>query len=244
MQIVKDGLLTHYQTIGDKRETVLILHGWMRSINEWLPTALQLKEKYRVVVLDLPGFGSTQMPEKAYSIYDYATFVEHFLDKLEIKKVTLIGHSFGGRIGIIIAAKTDRINNLILVDAAGVEQRSFFAKIKIAFFKSAKVVLPESLVERLRYQLGSPDYKSAGAMRTIFLKVINEDLSYLLSKISVKTLLIWGNKDTEVPEWKTRKMKKLIRDSKLRVVWGSGHDPHLEKPKEFFEILKDYLEVN
>src|SRR6202042_1129852 len=106
--------------------------------------------------------------------------------------------------------------DLILVDAAGIEKRSTFAKVKIAFFKSAKVILPKSSVERLRYKLGSPDYKSAGAMRNIFLKTINEDLSYLLPKISPPTLLIWGNKDREIPEWKTRKMKELIKSAKLR----------------------------
>ena len=241
MQIVVDGILTNYEIIGNKPKTLVILHGWMRSLNEWLPTAKQLSEHYKVVLIDLPGFGKTAQPESDYSIYDYATFVEHFLDKLEIHKVTLLGHSFGGRIGIILAAKTDKITNLILVDAAGIEKRSTFAKLKIAFFKTAKIVLPKSYVERLRYKLGSPDYKSAGAMRTIFLKTINEDLSYLLPKLFVPTLLVWGNKDTEVLEWKTRKMKELIKNAKMRVVWGSGHSPQFEKPKEFIEILEEYL---
>jgi pimeloyl-ACP methyl ester carboxylesterase len=245
MQIVNDGLLTNYEIKGNSnKEVLLILHGWMNSLNEWIPTANELSGRYKVILLDLPGFGLTSMSEKAYSIYDYATFVEHFLDKLEIKKVTFIGHSFGGRIGIIMGANTDKIKNLILVDAAGVEKRTVFAKIKIAFFKSAKVLLPKSLVEKLRTQLGSPDYKSAGPMRDIFLKVINEDLSYLLPKIAIPTLIIWGNKDTEVQEWKTKKMKKLIKNSKLRVVWESGHSPNLEKPREFMEIVKDYLVFN
>jgi pimeloyl-ACP methyl ester carboxylesterase len=241
MQVVTDGLLTHYESIGDKPETLLILHGWMRSLNEWLPTAKDLSKKYRIILLDLPGFGSTPKPNYTFSIYDYASFVEHFLDKLEVKKVTFVGHSFGGRIGIILAAKTDRINKLVLVDAAGVEKRTAFAKTKIAIFKTAKILLPKNLAEKLRYKLGSPDYKSAGAMRAIFIKVVNEDLSYLLSKISIPTLLIWGNNDTEVEKWKTKKMKQTIENSKLKVVWGSGHSPHLEKPHEFSEIIRDYL---
>ena len=242
MQIVNEGLLTNYEVKGSaNKEVILILHGWKNSLNQWLPTANELSSKYKVILLDLPGFGLTSIPEKAYSIYDYATFVENFLDKLDIKKVIFIGHSFGGRIGIIMSTKTDKIKNLILVDAAGVEKRTLYAQIKITFFKSAKILLPRSLAEKLRTKLGSPDYKSAGAMRNIFLKVINEDLSYLLPKIYIPTLIIWGDKDIEVPEWKTRKMKELIKNSKLRIVWGSGHSPQLEKPQEFMEILNDYL---
>ena len=241
MQAVVDGLLTHYEVIGDKPKTILILHGWMRSYDEWVPTAKTLSNEYKVILLDLPGFGGTTIPATPFSIYDYADFVEHFLDKLEIKNVTLLGHSFGGRIGIILAARTDSITNLVLVDAAGVEQRTTFAKVKIGFFKFAKIFLPQTLTDKLRNRLGSLDYKSAGAMRTIFLKVINEDLTYLLHKIKTPTFLVWGNKDTEVVEWKTKKMKRLIKDSKLRVVWGAGHSPHLEKQQEFAEIINDYL---
>jgi len=167
--------------------------------------------------------------------------VEHFLKKLEVNQVTLLGHSFGGRIGIILASRTQLVTDLILVDAAGIEKRTFAAKVKIRFFKAAKIFLPKRLQNKLRHSLGSRDYKTAGAMRDIFIKVINEDLSYLLPQISVQTFLLWGNKDTEVPEWKTKLLKKKITNSKLRVVWGAYHSPHLEKPKEFMELLTDYL---
>lgn len=246
MQIVIDGILTHYEVVGDKRPPLLILHGWKRSLNEWLRLVetqnfTSLRNKYSIILLDLPGFGSTALPQKTFSIYDYALFVEHFLDKLSIKKVTLLGHSFGGRIGIIIGAKTDKIEKLILIDAAGIEKRSIGAKIKIAFFKTAKSFLPQSRIETLRNKLGSRDYKTAGPLRNIFVRVVNEDLTYLLPKIHAPTYLIWGDKDTEVAMWKTKRMRDRIPGAKLRVVWGSGHSPHLEKPEEFMGILDEYL---
>jgi pimeloyl-ACP methyl ester carboxylesterase len=241
MQIVVDGLLTHYEKIGNKAEKLLILPGWMRSVDEWMPDAKLLSEKYDVILLDLPGFGKTQRPEITYSIYDYATFVEHFLDKLEIKQIILLGHSFGGRVGIILAGKTESVKKLILVDAAGIEKRSIVEKLKITIYKVFKIFFPNRSIQKLREKLGSPDYRSAGAMRDIFIKVINEDLTYLLPEIGSPTLLIWGNKDNEVPEWKIKLMKKLIPRSHLRVVWNAYHSPHLEKPVEFMEILNDYL---
>src|SRR5260370_37036210 len=94
MQIVVDGILTHYETLGDIKPALVILHGWKRSLNEWLPVAKQLTDRFTIVLLDLPGFGQTPRPNAAFSIYDYATFVEHFLEKHELKKITLLGHSF------------------------------------------------------------------------------------------------------------------------------------------------------
>lgn len=242
MQIVVDGLLTNYQTIGEKNKPAfLILHGWKRSIAEWIPIAKEISKKYYVILVDLPGFGNTALSQRPFSIYDYADFVEHFLGKLNIQKVTLLGHSFGGRIGIILGSKPNMLEKLILVDAAGVEKRTLVAKAKILFFKLVKTFLPKALSERLRHSLGSPDYRTAGALRATFLRVINEDLSYLLPKIAVPTLLIWGSKDTEVTEWKIKRMKQTIPQVKLRVVWEAGHSPYMERPGEFMEILKEFI---
>jgi len=241
MQAVVDGILTHYEIIGKKPKKLLILHGWMRSYDEWIPLANKISDLYEIILLDLPGFGKTAMPDNTFSIYDYATFADHFLDKIEVNKVTFLGHSFGGRIGIILSAKTNKITDLILVDAAGIEKRSRIALLKITIFKLAKRILPSRLVEKLRNSIGSPDYKSAGALRPIFLKVINEDLSYLLPKIEQSTLIVWGNKDTEVSEWKTRKMKKLIKHSILKVIWGSGHNPHIDKLNELTDAILDFI---
>src|SRR5258708_5206068 len=239
MQIVVDGILTHYQIIGNKPKTLLILPGWMRSLEEWLPTAKQLSDNYKVILIDLPGFGKTPRPQTAYSIYNYAAFVEHFLDKLEVNKITLLGHSFAARIGIILGNKTDKVTKLILIDAAGVEKKNNLTKIKNNLFKLAKVIMPKQFQEKLRDKLGSQDYKTAGVMRDIFVKVVNVDLTYMMPKISAPTLLIWGNNDTEVQEWKTKLMSKLIPSARLRIVWSAFHSPHLEKPTEFMEILKE-----
>ncbi len=241
MQIVVNGVLTNYQITGNGKKTLVILHGWQRSLNEWLPLARRYGETYTSVLVDLPGFGGTALPHSAYSIYDYAAFVQSLLDKLEIKHYSLLGHSFGGRIGIVMATQTDDLETLFLVDAAGVEKRSPAAQVKISFFKIAKIFLPTRFVKKLRRMLGSRDYNAAGPLREIFLKVINEDLTPLFPKIKQKTYLIWGEKDPEVPMWKAKLMRRLIPDSKLRIVWRAEHSPHLEKPREFFEILDEVI---
>lgn len=244
MQIVIDGLLTSYQVLGEGKNTILLLHGWQRSSREWIPTAKNLADKYKIVLLDLPGFGNTPRPKETYSIFDYATFVEHFLQKLEIKKVTLIGHSFGGRIGIILAYKTTLLEKLILVDAAAVEKKSLVVQTKIAINKLAiapvKLFFP-NYVEKLKTRFGSDDYQTAGTMRDIFIKTVNEDLTPVLGKISVPTIIIWGEKDSTRPLNEGLFIKDTIKDARLRVVWGAYHSPYLEKPKEFMEILEEVL---
>ncbi|NTU73833.1 alpha/beta hydrolase [Candidatus Roizmanbacteria bacterium] len=242
MQIIVDGVLTHYEIVGGgKKDKLLILHGWQRSLKEWLPVSAYMSDSYEVILLDLPGFGQTSKPDSDYSIYDYANFVKDFLGKISCKKVSLLGHSFGGRVGIILGANTSLIDKLVLVDAAGIEKRSALAKIKIFCFKVLKHLLPSQALIILRNLLGSRDYKSAGTLRNIFIKVINEDLSYLLSKIHNSTYLIWGENDEEVPISKAKRMKKMIPNSRLRIVWKAGHSPHIEKQAEFKEILIDTL---
>lgn len=241
MQVVVDGILTHYETIGKKSKKLLIVPGWMHTINEWLPVAKQLSEQYTVILLDLPGFGKTEMPKTAYTIYDYSEFVSHFLHKIDSNNVTVIGHSFGGRISIIMATKTNVIQKLVLVDAAGIEKRTTAAKLKISLFKCMKLFLPKKYLEKLRNKIGSRDYKNAGKMRDIFVKIINEDLTYLLPKIAIPVLLVWGNNDTEVEQWKIKLMKKLIPHSRLKVIWNAAHSPHVEKPDVFIDVLKDFL---
>jgi len=244
MQIVVDGILTNYQIIGNKPKSLVILHGWKRSLNEWVPIAKQLADRYKVILFDLPGFGQTPRPEETYSIYDYAKFVEHVLEKLEIKKITLIGHSFGGRIGIIMAAKTSLIEKLILVDSAAVEKKSMAVQIKIMINKLAilpfKLFFPK-MVEKMKLRFGSDDYQTAGNMRDIFIKTVNEDLSPLLKQVKGEKIIIWGEKDFIRPIAEGKFIKNTIPNARLRVVWGAGHSPYLEKPREFMEILEEFL---
>jgi pimeloyl-ACP methyl ester carboxylesterase len=244
MHIVVDGILTSYERVGTGKKTLLILHGWQRSLQEWLPVAHNFAEEYTIILLDLPGFGNTPHPDSTFSIYDYATFVEHFLEKLGMKHVTLVGHSFGGRIGIVLAAKHNILEKLILVDSAAVEKKSLFIQTRIVLNKLAvlpfKLLFPSS-VEKLKNRFGSDDYQAADNMRDIFIKTVNEDLSPLLKKIDVPTFVIWGEKDTIRPITEGKFIKKNIPGAKLRVVWGAGHSPYLEKRKDFIEIVQEML---
>lgn len=244
MQIVVDGILTNYKVTGKGSKKILILHGWKQSSQEWNTIAKSLSINATVITLDLPGFGLTPRPLSTFSIYDYARYIEHFLEKLEYKKVVLIGHSFGGRIGVILGAKTTLLSTLVLVDSAVVESKSVLTRTKIALNKIAiapiKLIFPK-FAESIKSRFGSDDYQQADTMRDIFIKTVNEDLSPFLNKITVPTLIIWGEKDEVRPLSEAKYIERCTANSRLRIVWGAGHSPFLDKPKEFLDIINENI---
>ena len=101
-------------------ETVLLLHGWGGSNVSMLGLMNKMQDNYRVIALDLWGFGKSQTPNKETTIYDYAVWVVEFLDMLDITKAHIVGHSFGGRIGVILGSMfPEKVKTLTLIDSAG-----------------------------------------------------------------------------------------------------------------------------
>lgn len=249
MQLAIDGILINYQIIGDQKDILLILHGWKSDIAQWNKAAQMLSDKYKVVLVDLPGHGNSTKPNHDYNIYEYADFVVSFTNKLNLKApINLLGHSLGGRISIILAAKKLLdIKRLILVDSAGIEQRSLKTNVKIAVFKLGKTVLlpiiGKSNLEKLKDKiLEENNYKHAGNMRGTLVKIVNEDLSYLLPKIDIPTLIIWGDRDEVLDIKYAKKFKEQIPTSRIRIVWGAKHRPHLDKLEDFITILNEEIQ--
>lgn len=246
MQMVVDGILTNYEVLGkENKDSLVILHGWGRGYRDWVFVAEALSQRYEIILLDLPGFGGSMLPEKVvFGTWEYANFFEHFLEKLEVKQPILLGHSFGGRIGIVLGTRPALLKKLILIDSAGIEEKSLLTSARIEFFKAAKFVLPQAVAQALSGKIGSKDYRSAGALRNVLKKIVSENLRPYLRKIIVPALIIWGEND-EVQEIRQAKiMKREVQNSRLRIVWSAGHNPHLEKPEDLISILREELLTN
>jgi pimeloyl-ACP methyl ester carboxylesterase len=244
MQVVVEGLLTNYQILGEGKETLLILPGWKRSVNEWIPVAKSLANKYKVILLDLPGFGITAMPKSTFGVFEYADFVQKFLGKLKIDKCIVLGHSFGGRLAIVLASESGTVKKLVLVDSGGIEQKSLYAKLMQILRKILApffLILPVSVKNKIGSVIGSVDYKTSGEMRKIFVKIVNQNLRIYLPKIKIPTVIIWGDKDNQLPVSETKIFKQEIVGSKVRIIWGAGHDPHIQKPEQLANILNEIL---
>src|SRR5262245_58564752 len=112
-------LPVHYARAGSGQPIVL-LHGWGGEIASFGPIPAILAERFDVIALDLPGFGKTPLPDRPWGTDDYADLVVDCLRQLDLGPVTLIGHSFGGKTSIVVAAQhPEHVRRLVLVDSAG-----------------------------------------------------------------------------------------------------------------------------
>lgn len=248
--ILIDGLNVQYEEAGSGY-CIILLHGWGCSLDIFKQLQSTLSVNFRVISIDFPGFGKSDVPGEVWGVYEYTIFFEKFVATLQLKGFALLGHSFGGRVAIVYASRNKNLDKLILVDSAGIKpKRSFKYYIKVYSFKMVKnilsVFLPQkyftAVIDRYRKKVGSSDYNNvSGMMRAIFTKVVNEDLKLELSCIKVPTLLIWGKADTATPIQDAYLMNKLIPDSGLVEFEDVGHYSFLEKAFDVQVIIDNFL---
>ena len=256
MNMMIDDYNICYKITGEGEETVLILQGWGTELAVYDSVAQTICSKCRVIQLDFPGFGGSDEPREPWSVDDYADFVIAFLRELKIDKVTLLGHSYGGRVIIKLASRDIipfEIGRIVLVDSAGIiPKKTWKQKMKIRRYKILKKFVNMKLVYKIcpnlvdewRNRQGSADYRnSTPMMRACMVKAVNEDLTHLLPKIKQDTLLIWGDLDTATPISDAKKMEELIPNSGLAVIPGTGHFCFLENPRVFAGIMASYFKI-
>ncbi len=229
---------------------VVLLHGWGTNIQSMAVITDSLKAQHEVYSFDFPGFGLSTEPETVWDVYRYADFTESALKALNIVNPILLGHSFGGRISIILSSRMP-VSKLVLVDAAGIKpKRSFNYYQKVYTYKTFKNLaktpglsyLFKEFVADYSKKSGSSDYQNASPiMKGILSKVVNQDLRKHMSNISAPTLLIWGTHDFDTPLADAKIMEKLIPNSGLVTLAGAGHFSYLEQPARFLTILHHFL---
>ncbi|MBP9821474.1 MAG: alpha/beta hydrolase [Candidatus Pacebacteria bacterium] len=242
MQILVRENILKYEQIGHGDKNLLILHGWGRSLGEWVPVAHSLTG-YTITILDLPGFGGSSDVMESMDTYAYAEIVLEFMKKLELSPCVILGHSFGGRIATILASQyPDVVSKIILVDAGGIEIKSFKIKAKILFYKLILKHFKNLVPRRIRNFFGSSNYRAlSGNLRKSFVKIVNQDLRLLFSTIKQPVSVIWGSNDGVLPVQYVKIYRRLIPQALIRIVWNAGHCPHVEKQKDFIGILKEVL---
>lgn len=216
--------MLNYICVGDGRPLVF-LHGWGGSTTSFLGLANLLKHSFKCYLIDFYGFGKTPHPDYALHLADYAKGVEDFLEQNDLTDVTLVGHSFGGRVCIKLA-QNKRVKRLIIFDGAGIKPR----RKPSYYFRVFKYKIKKRLGLNTK-DSGSADYRALpSVMRGTFCNVVNENLKPLLKNITLPTLLVWGDVDNDTPVYMGRIMNKKIKNSTLIVFEGAGHFSYLEQP--------------
>jgi pimeloyl-ACP methyl ester carboxylesterase len=245
-----DGLDT-FSSVQGQGEPVLLLHGWGASSQSLAGVQEMLADARRAVALDLPGFGWSERPPTAWGTAEYARHVVGFMDALGIARAALLGHSFGGRVAIRMAVEhAPRVSRLVLVASAGI-RRPHGARYQVRV-RTVKLVrglfglpvwgrLGPRLIARLTERVGSRDYRAAGAMRPTLVKLVNEDLAPMLSAIQAPTLILWGDRDQEVPRSAMDLMAGAIPGARMVVFPGAGHFPFQDAPDAFSRELRAFM---
>ena len=223
-----------------KGKDIVLLHGWGQNIEMMKPIGDNFSDRFRITILDLPGFGESDEPKNTWKIDDYELLLEEFIEKLKIKKPIMIGHSFGGRLAIRYSAR-NTIEKLVLFGSPCIRVQEALP-LKVRLLKSLKK-LPgmDSIGEYMKKYIGSRDYKAASpVMRQTLVEVVNEDLSKYAKEIEEPTLLIWGENDTEAPVAEAKELEKIMLDAALIILPGT-HYAYLENLQQVINILNNFF---
>ncbi len=237
-----NGININYKDFGNQEgKTIVYLHGWGQNIDMMEPIANPFKETHHLIIIDLPGFGSSDDPDYAWTLEDYANMVHSLLESLDIKKPNLIGHSFGGKISLIYASKYPVNHLMLLASPFKVKVKKISWKVKL-LKKMKNIPLLGKVADKIKSHMGSTDYRNAKPlMRDILVKHVNTDLTETVKKIKCPTFIIWGTNDDAVPVEDAYELKDLISDSGLTIYEGCSHYAYLEKLNQTNAIIASFM---
>ena len=251
---------------------VIFIHGLSGCWQNWLEQIPLFARDHRVIGVDLPGFGHSEMPVEQISISGYADAIDELMEKLDIDAARIVGNSMGGFIGAEMAIEHPaRIERLVLVAAAGLSIESIRTERtkgvrhraeNLIFFSLAHVVSRShqvALRPRLRAALlmtvaahptRLPGPLAAqqvlGSGKPGFSDALEAMCRYplrdRLEKIACPTLILWGDKDILVPVKDASVFEELIPDSRKIIYTDTGHVSMMERPARFNSDVKAFLD--
>jgi abhydrolase domain-containing protein 6 len=262
-QMTVNNLNIHYYEGGpSEAQTILMVHGFAANKDNWLRFARHLTEDYRVIVLDLPGFGASSKPAGSYDIGTQTERLASIIDALELQQVHLIGNSMGGHISALYAARyPNRVSSLALLDNAGItspqpsEMRlrlnrgepnplvvtstEDFQRLLAFIF-----VNPPYLPESLKGYFAEEAARNSAHYNQIFAHLVerNIPLEPELPKIQAPTLIIWGAEDRVLDVSSVSVMQPLLRESNVIIMPDTGHAPMIEQAELTAQHYRTFLQ--
>jgi pimeloyl-ACP methyl ester carboxylesterase len=251
---------------------VIFIHGLSGCWQNWLEQLPFFARDHRVIAVDLPGFGQSEMPAEEISISGYADAIDELMEKLELTEARIVGNSMGGFIGAELAIQhPQRVERLVLVAAAGLSIESIRTERttglrhraeNIVFFslghvasRSATVALRPRLRAALLMTVAAHPAKLPGPLaaqqvlgsgKPGFSDALEAMCRYplrdRLEKIACPTFIVWGDKDLLVPVKDAAIFEELIPDARKVIYKDTGHVSMMERPARFNSDVKAFLD--
>jgi pimeloyl-ACP methyl ester carboxylesterase len=262
-----NGSRTYYIDRGQSnRETIVFIHGFGSSTYSWRYLIEPLAARYRVIAVDLPGFGFSDKPDIQYDMRLFSRYVTGLMDELGISSAIFAGNSMGGKITLYTAVHApERVSRMILIDAAayphGSQGRPFLLSLAakpcvgefLSSFNSASRVrgmlqdayFDESKVTDADVQAYYAPLRMAGGSRAALSLLRSDDfggdLAARIPGIQVPALILWGAEDTWIPVANAERLHEDLPRSELIIFPGTGHTPQEESPELVLPAIQKYL---
>jgi pimeloyl-ACP methyl ester carboxylesterase len=249
-------------------EPLVFVHGLAGCWQNWLENIPHFARTRRVIAVDLPGFGESELPREEISIPGYGRFVDAFLGAIGVERAPLVGNSMGGFISAEVAlSHPARVEKLVLVSAAGLvtvpDRQLALAKRLAPYFhmgtartigrrehwvrrrRMRRMFLygvarhPDLLQPELCYEIASGGGKPG--FIDAFSAVLDYDFRDRLSDVSHPTLVVWGRDDRIVPVGGAHEYERLIAGARKEIFEDTGHVPMIERPHRFNRLLEEFL---
>jgi pimeloyl-ACP methyl ester carboxylesterase len=214
---------------------IVFLHGWGGSRDSLRGIGTLFQHTHQVHLIDLPGFGDAPAPPADWDTINYTDLIQQYVLERFSGTVILVGHSFGGRVSVRVAARRlAPVVGLVMMGVPGLPQtalsRAQLRRRAIRWLRraliAARPIAGQRPIEWHTRTYGSKDYAAAGVLRPLLIKAVNENLTESASAVVCPTLLLWGTDDTETPPWLGRGYKRLM-DGRATLEWLPHKDHHL-----------------
>lgn len=242
-----DGLPVRYLESGPAgpRRTLVLVHGLGGSALDWSSVIPALAREYRVLALDVPGFGDTPAAPEGMSFSVLVRYLGGFLDALDVEGAALAGNSLGGAVVIRWAARhPERVEHLFLLNSAGLlseappslEPRDREqARELVKFVTGAESRAPGFVLDGMIRRTEDP------ARRAYLRSDEPTDVRDDLPRLAAPTTIIWGGRDRLIPPDHAERLHAGIQGSELILLDDAGHVPQLQVPREIVRILRERL---
>lgn len=217
-------------------DPIVFLHGWGCDGSIFLPIAQRL-QKHTNYLIDFKGFGKSDLPPfDGWTVNDYAADLFDFFSQNALSNVTIVGHSFGCRVAMVLAAEhPELVARMLFASPAGLRRFSLKRWWRVRLYKLRK------LFGVVNYGNAAEDYINSGQLKNTFVKVVNEDLSDYAIRIRCPVLIVNGRDDSTTPLRHAQKLCKLIPNGNLTVIDGD-HFAFFRSPVAFAETIKTFAE--